>query len=61
MLLQEEVNLQHTISVCKFSGTDLLPVSPEIESQVIQEVLTQVSNGRISQQELAAKHENENA
>ena len=45
----------------KFSGTDLLPVSPEIESQVIQEVLAQVSNGRISQQELAAKHENENA
>mgnify|MGYP003150511444 FL=1 len=45
----------------KFAGTDLLPINPEVESDVIQEVLAQISNGRISQQELAAKHENENA
>ena len=45
----------------KFTDTELLPVSPEIETEIIQEVLNQISVGRISQQELNAKHENENA
>tara|TARA_R100001510_G_scaffold42679_1_gene39087 strand:+ start:2337 stop:3029 length:693 start_codon:yes stop_codon:yes gene_type:complete len=45
----------------QLSDSDLLPVSPEIESSVIEEVLNQISNGRISQLELNAKHENDNA
>ena len=45
----------------QLSDSDLLPVSPEIESSVIEEVLSQISNGRISQVELNAKHENDNA
>lgn len=41
----------------QLSGTDLLPISPEIESLVMQSVLQTISNGRISQAELAAKQE----
>lgn len=39
----------------KLSDTDMLPISPEVESAVIASVLDQISNGRVSQQELAAK------
>lgn len=39
----------------QLTGTDLLPISPEVETLVIQNVLETISNGRISQAELAAK------
>lgn len=39
----------------KLTDSDMLPISPEVESAVIASVLDQISNGRVSQQELAAK------
>ena len=39
----------------QFGENDVLPISPEVESTVISDVLTGISNGRISQAELATK------
>lgn len=39
----------------QLTGTELLPISPEIESLVIASVLQTISNGKISQAEIAAK------
>lgn len=39
----------------KFTDNDMLPISPEVESVVIAAVLDQISNGRVSQAELANK------
>ena len=41
----------------KFSATEYLPISPEVESSIISSVLEQIGNGRISQAELEAKKE----
>lgn len=38
----------------QFTENEMLPISPEVESSVIAEVLTTLSNGRISQAEMAA-------
>jgi hypothetical protein len=39
----------------QLSDTDLLPVSPDMETTIINEVLTVISNGKVSQAELAGK------
>ena len=39
------------------SDTDMLPISPEVESAIIDDVLQTISNGRISQAELATKQQ----
>ena len=45
----------------KFTDTELLPINPEVEAQIIDDVLIRINNGRISQLELNTKHENDNA
>ena len=45
----------------QLTDNELLPLNPETESMVIEEVFAQLGLGRISQQELLAKHENSNA
>lgn len=39
------------------SDTDMLPISPEVESAIIDDVLQVISNGRVSQAELASKQQ----
>jgi hypothetical protein len=39
------------------SDTDMLPISPEVESAIIDDVLQTISNGRVSQAELASKQQ----
>jgi hypothetical protein len=39
------------------SENDNLPISPEIESAIIEDVLQTISNGRVSQAELASKQQ----
>jgi len=41
----------------QLTDTDLLPISPEVESAVITEVLNIISGGRVSQAELAAQQQ----
>lgn len=41
----------------QLSDTDVLPISPEIESAVMDDVLQTISNGRVSQAELANKQQ----
>lgn len=41
----------------QIADNELLPISPEVETSVIEDVLTTISNGKISQAELAAKQE----
>lgn len=41
----------------QFTDTDMLPISPEVESAVITEVLNIISGGRVSQAELASQQE----
>ena len=41
----------------QFGDNDMLPISPEIESAVITEVLNIISGGRVSQAELASQQE----
>jgi hypothetical protein len=41
----------------QIGDNELLPISPEVESTIIEDVLTTISNGKISQLELAAKQE----
>tara|TARA_Y100001937_G_scaffold49027_2_gene68342 strand:- start:9971 stop:10666 length:696 start_codon:yes stop_codon:yes gene_type:complete len=45
----------------KFTDTEILPVNPEVEAEVIDDVFARINNGRISQLELNTKHENDNA
>ena len=37
--------------------SDTLPISPEVESAIIDDVLQTISNGRVSQAELASKQQ----
>lgn len=39
----------------KIGDNDVLPISPEVESTIIEDVLQTISNGRVSQAELAGK------
>lgn len=41
----------------QYTDTELLPISPEVVTTVINEVLTVISNGRISQAELGAQQQ----
>lgn len=41
----------------QFTDTDMLPISPEVESAVIAEVLNIISGGRVSQAEMASQQE----
>jgi hypothetical protein len=41
----------------QFTDTDMLPISPEVESAVITEVLNIISGGRVSQAELASQQQ----
>lgn len=41
----------------QLSNTDPLPISPEVESTIIEDVLQIISNGRVSQAELASKQQ----
>jgi hypothetical protein len=41
----------------QFGDNDMLPISPEVESAVITEVLNIISGGRVSQAELASKQQ----
>ena len=41
----------------QFADNDMLPISPEVESAVITEVLNIISGGRVSQAELASQQE----
>lgn len=41
----------------QLSDTDMLPISPEVESAIIDDVLQIISNGRVSQAELASKQQ----
>jgi hypothetical protein len=41
----------------QIGDNELFPISPEVESTIIEDVLTTISNGKISQLELAAKQE----
>lgn len=41
----------------QIGDTDVLPISPEVESAVIDDVLQTISNGRVSQAELASKQQ----
>ena len=43
----------------QFTDTDMLPISPEVESAVITEVLNIISGGRVSQAELASQQGNQ--
>jgi len=39
------------------TDTDMLPISPDVESAIIDDVLQTISNGRVSQAELASKQQ----
>ena len=39
----------------QIGDNDVLPISPEVESTIIEDVLQTISNGRVSQAELAGK------
>jgi hypothetical protein len=41
----------------QIGDNDVLPISPEVESAVIDDVLQTISNGRVSQAELASKQQ----
>lgn len=41
----------------QFTDTEMLPISPEVVTAVINEVLTVISNGRVSQAELGAQQQ----
>jgi hypothetical protein len=41
----------------QIGDNDVLPISPEVESAIIDDVLQTISNGRVSQAELASKQE----
>jgi hypothetical protein len=41
----------------QFADNDMLPISPEVESAVITEVLNIISGGRVSQAELASQQQ----
>lgn len=41
----------------QFADNDMLPISPEVESAVITEVLNVISGGRVSQAELASQQQ----
>lgn len=41
----------------QLSDTDMLPISPEVESTIIDDVLQTISNGRVSQAEMASKQQ----
>jgi hypothetical protein len=41
----------------QFGDNDMLPISPEVESAIIDDVLQTISNGRVSQAELASKQQ----
>lgn len=41
----------------QFADNDMLPISPEVEQDIIQNVLQSISNGRVSQAELNIKQE----
>ena len=41
----------------QIGDNDILPISPEVESAIIDDVLQTISNGRVSQAELASKQQ----
>lgn len=45
------------IDFSQIGDNDVLPISPEVESAIIDDVLQTISNGRVSQAELASKQE----
>jgi hypothetical protein len=46
-----------TMDFGQFGDNDMLPISPEVESAIIDDVLQTISNGRVSQAELASKQQ----
>ncbi len=46
-----------TMDFGQFGDNDMLPISPEVESAIIADVLETISNGRVSQAELASKQQ----
>lgn len=46
-----------TMDLSQFGDNDMLPISPEVESTIIDDVLQTISNGRVSQAELAGKQQ----
>jgi len=46
-----------TMDFGQFGDNDMLPISPEVESAIIADVLETISNGRVSQAELAGKQQ----
>ena len=46
-----------TMDFGQFGDNDMLPISPEVESAIIADVLETISNGRVSQTELASKQQ----
>jgi hypothetical protein len=46
-----------TMDLSQFGDNDLLPISPEVESTIIADVLETISNGRVSQAEVASKQQ----
>jgi hypothetical protein len=45
------------MDLSQFGDNDLLPISPEVESTIIADVLETISNGRVSQAEVAGKQQ----
>jgi len=46
-----------TMDLSQFGDNDVLPISPEVESAIISDVLETISNGRVSQAEIAGKQQ----
>ena len=46
-----------TMDLSQFGDNDFLPISPEVESTIIADVLETISNGRVSQAEIASKQQ----
>jgi hypothetical protein len=46
-----------TMDLSQFGDNDLLSISPEVESTIIADVLETISNGRVSQAEIASKQQ----
>jgi hypothetical protein len=46
-----------TMDLSQFGDNDVLPISPEVESAIIADVLETISSGRVSQAELASKQQ----
>jgi hypothetical protein len=46
-----------TMDLSQFTDNEMLPISPEVESAIIDDVLQTISNGRVSQAELASKQQ----